>query len=179
MNDDVMRRLEAFLRPYYQDLDGVSRFGEVERIAAIARSLMPSPSPDEQRDLDLLLLFQGLPGWLDRMGHRTRTQLALGGAITEEELRRTAAAVKRLDAPTTPAETAVAAARVIDAAGVRGLAERFAHARREGLSVVEIAREELARPATIPEWMPDAAVPLIRQRRARREAMCRAIVEEG
>ena len=38
--------LEEFLRPFYQDLDGASRFDEVERISKIARRLYKPASPD-------------------------------------------------------------------------------------------------------------------------------------
>ena len=48
----------------------------------------------------------------------------------------------------------VAAAILIDRSGVRGLAQRFASARREGHSVVDVVREALA-DSWVPEWVPE------------------------
>ena len=88
LDRDLRQRLESFLRPLYQDLDGASRFDEVVRIAAIARRLY---DPDD-RAFELLLLFRGLGRWLDKVGNLSRTVLSVGG-LTEAELRRTAASM--------------------------------------------------------------------------------------
>lgn len=162
--------LEAFLRPLYQDLDGVSRFDAVERVRAIAKRLH-----EPTRELDLLLLFQGLGPWLDRVGNLSRTALATG--IDEAELRRVAASIKRLDAPATSAERAVAAAIAIDTAGVRGLAERLARSRREGSSVADVAREEL-RHRDMPSWMPLQAVVWLNERLDAKRKVCAEILRE-
>jgi hypothetical protein len=39
MDRDLQRRLLSFVRPLYQDLDGVSRLDDVERIGRIARAI--------------------------------------------------------------------------------------------------------------------------------------------
>src|SRR5689334_822676 len=117
--------LESFVRPLYQDLDGVSRFDAVERVADIARRLYPAPNDDR---FELLLLFHGLGRWLEKMGNASRTTLATG--VPEEMLRETAASIARLEEPVSDAERAVAAAILIDNAGARGLAERLARSRR-------------------------------------------------
>jgi hypothetical protein len=165
-----MDPLESFIRPLYQDLDGLSRFDAVERVAAIARRLAP-PS----RQLDLLLLFHGLGPWLDRVGSVSRAVLATG--LTKAELRRTAVSIRRLDAPVTAAERAVAAALAIDNAGVRGIAERLSRARREGMSIEDVARAGLAR-EVVPSWMPLDAVVWIGERIAARQDVCRKIIAE-
>lgn len=169
MNREVSR-LESFVRPLYQDLDGVSRFDAVERVAAIARRLH-----DPSRELDLLLLFQGLGSWLEKVGNLSRTALATG--LAEAELRRVAASVRRLEAPVTPVERAVAAAMAIDNAGVRGLAERLARSRREGSSVEDVAREGL-RHREVPAWMPLQAVLWLGERIEARRRVCEAILAE-
>ena len=139
MDAQTRSRLESFLRPLYQDLDGVSRWDEVERIERIARSI------DDRHDdsLDLLLLFHGLGRWLEKVGNLSRAMLTVGG-LDEAALRRTAASIRKLDAPESDAERVVAAAILIDRSGVRGLAQRFSAARREGQSVVDVLREALA-----------------------------------
>src|SRR5262249_22071457 len=164
-------RIESFLRPLYQDLDGVSRFDDVERVARIARRLYTG----DDRAFELLLLFHGLGRWLDKIGNLSRTSLAIG--LTEEELRQTSASIQRLEAPQTDAERAVAAAILIDNAGMRGLAERLSRARREGLSVSDVVRRALADVDT-PEWLSPAASQLLVERRDRRREFCRAILEE-
>jgi hypothetical protein len=170
--DDILReRLIRFLRPLHQDLDGVTRFDDVERVAAIARQL--HPGGDDA--FELLLLFQLLGGWLERIGNISRTALVTG--VDENDLRRAAQSVRNLDAPQSDAERAVAAARLIDGAGLRGLAERFAHARREGHSISDIARDALGAP-TIPEWMDPRARALLAARREQRDAFCRALLAE-
>ena len=71
--------LQSFLRPLYQDLDGVTRFDAIERVARIARRLYTPSSADDARAFDLLLLFHGLGKWLDKMGNLSRTALAVDG----------------------------------------------------------------------------------------------------
>ena len=173
VDGDLRGRLESFLRPLYQDLDGVSRFEEIERIATIARRIYPNPDPD----FELLLLFHGLGKWLDKVGNLTRTVLSVGAGLGEPELRRTAASIRRLAKPETDAERAVAAALLIDQSGVRGLAQRFASARREGHSVVDVVREALAE-SWVPDWVPENARPMLEERLDRRRDFCAAVLEE-
>ncbi len=165
-----MDSIERFVRPLYQDLDGVTRFDAVERVAAIARRLA-TPS----RELDLLLLFHGIGPWLHKVGNRSRTALATG--LTDAELRGTDASIKRLSSPISDAERAVAAAMAIDRAGVRGLAERLARARREGLSIEDVTRAGLAH-EEVPSWMPLQALVWLNERIAARQDVCRKILEE-
>lgn len=173
---DLDHRLELFLRPLYQDLDGVSRVEEVERIARIARSLYAPSDEGETRSFELLLRFHLLGKWLDKMGNISRTALAVPG-LTEGELRRTAASIARIEAPISGAERAVAAAVLIDGAGVRGLADRFSRARREGSSVLDVVREAVAQ-AWIPEWMPQSGHAWLSARHEARREFCRRILEE-
>src|SRR5687768_9853228 len=77
MNRDFRQRLETFLRPYYQDLDGASRFDDVERIAKTARRLYSPPSAEDERAFELLLLFHRLGPWLEKVGHLSRTLLGV------------------------------------------------------------------------------------------------------
>jgi hypothetical protein len=164
--------LEEFLRPLYQDLDGASRFDEIERVRSLAEPLGP-PS----RDLELLLLFHGLGHWLEKVGHLSRVLLNVSG-VTEEELRRTAASIRRLDDPASDAERIVAAARLIDGAGVRGLAERLSRSRREGQSIKDVVRDALA-DAVVPEWLPERAREWLLERYEARREVCRRILQES
>lgn len=175
MHPTLRRDLETFLRPYYQDLDGVSRFDEVERIAKIARRLLPSPS--DERAFELILLFHRLgPSWLDKVGHLSRALLGVPG-LTEPELRQTAASIRRLDAPLTDAERAVAAAVLLDESGVRGLIEQFGRARREGNSLMDVVRNAVA-DVSAPDWLPPRALDWLHARRESRREVCRRLLEE-
>lgn len=175
MIDEALRkRLVAFLQPLYQDLDGVSRFEEIERVAAIARRLYTPPS-SETRAFELLLLFHGLGKWIEKIGNRSRAVLVTG--LSDEELRALAGSIRRLEAPSSDAERALAAAIVIDSAGVRGFAERLSRARREGSSVMDVVRDALA-DAIVPEWMPEAGRKWLAARYEARREMCGRILRE-
>jgi hypothetical protein len=172
LDRELRQRLESFLRPLYQDLDGISRVEDVERIAAIARRLYPAPD----RSFELLLLFHRLGRWLDKVGNLSRTVLAVGG-LSEVELRRTAASIARLDDPESEAERAVAAAVMIDSAGVRGLTELFTRARREGSSLMDVLRAALSDVAT-PDWLPAQAEEWLHARREARREVCKRLLDE-
>ena len=170
-----LKALETFLRPLYQDLDGASRLEEVRRIAAIGRRLY-TPPPEEARAFELLLLFHRLGRWLEKVGNISRTVLAVEG-VTEVELRRTAASIARLDQPMTNAERTVAAAVMIDDAGVRGLTELFTRARREGSSLMDVLRAALS-DVSVPEWLPTRAEEWLVASREMRRQVGRRILEE-
>ena len=175
MDRDLRLRLETFLRPFYQDLDGASRFDDVERIARIARKLY-TPPDTEDRAFELLLLFHRLGHWLEKVGNHSRTLLGVSG-LTDAELRQTAASIRRLDSPISDAERAVAAAVLIDNAGVRGLTELFGRARREGNSLMDVLRASLSDVA-VPEWLPPHAEQWLHSRREARREVCRRLLEE-
>jgi hypothetical protein len=168
--------LETFLKPLYQDLDGVSRLDEVERIAKIARKLYTPASAADARAFELLLRFHRLGRWLDKVGNLSRTLLVVDG-LDEAELRRTARSIQRLDEPVTEAERAVAAAVMIDEAGVRGLTEHFTRARREGNSLMDVLRAALSDVAA-PDWLPANAEEWLHARREARREVCKRLLEE-
>ncbi|HYC59416.1 MAG TPA: hypothetical protein VEK79_07605 [Thermoanaerobaculia bacterium] len=175
MDRELRARLVAFLRPFYQDLDGASRFDDAERISRIAHKLY-TPSEAEARSFELLLLFHLLGTWLAKVGNLSRTLLGVPG-LTETELRQIAATIRVLDQPATPAARAVAAALLIDRAGVRGLIELFGRARREGNSLMDVLRAALA-DVTVPEWLPEGAEEWLHRRREARREVCRRLLEE-
>ncbi|MEO8035236.1 MAG: hypothetical protein ABI837_12445 [Acidobacteriota bacterium] len=173
MEDLLRQKIEMFLRPQYLDLDGGTRFEDVQRIGRIARRLTPPT-----RDLELLILFHGLGTWLEKIGNLSRAVLTLSDALTEVELRRTSASIRRLDSPVTDSERAVAAAIIIDKAGVRGIAERLARSRREGVTPADVARASLL-PMEVPAWLPLQAVLWINERQRMRQEMCQRILDEA
>ncbi len=175
-DEELRQNLESFLRPLYQDLDGVSRLDEAERIGDIAHELYPPATPADARAFELLLAFHLLGNWLEKVGNISRAALAVEG-LEEADLRKTGVSIRRLDNPVTEAERAVAAAVLIDRAGIRGLAERFAGARREGRSISDVAYEAL-REDGVPGWLSDAALEELQRRRILRNAFCRQLLDE-
>lgn len=177
MDRELRQRLEAFLRPLYQDVDGASsRFAEVERVATIARKLYTPASESDARAFELLLLFHRLGKWLEKVGNLSRTKLVVG-SVTEAELHQVAASIRRLDDPQSDAEKAVAAAMLIDEAGVRGLTEHFTRARREGSTLMDIIRNAVA-DVSVPDWMPPQGESWLHERREARRAICKRLLEE-
>ncbi|HVR44565.1 MAG TPA: hypothetical protein VMS56_14095 [Thermoanaerobaculia bacterium] len=177
--DAVLRaQLESFLKPLYQDLDGLSHFGDVERIGAIARRLHQPPAESERLELELLILFHRLGGWLSHMGNPSRVVFASEGRLSEDLVMRVAVSLGRLDDPGTEAERAVASALAIDSAGASGLVHGFFQARREGRTPIEHAREVMESEPGVPPWMgPDAAAWLLARRRRARELAARILEE--
>jgi len=163
-------QLLTILRPMYQDLDGISREADLERVARVARSLT-----HPTRELELLLLFYPVAKWMEKA--RNFSRVALAGGIGEHELGAIMASIRRLSLPRTHEERAVAAAILIDASGVRGLAQAFAHARREGRSLSDVAREAMS-DNTIPEWMTDQAAEMLEERLRIRHQFCEALLRE-
>ena len=175
---DLLTRIESFLKPLYQDLDGGSRLEEALRIGEIAATLYHPQTETERRHFDVLILFQRLGKWLDKPRNFSRAVLVLEPTITTMELRRAARVLSSLENPTEAAAIALAAAAIIDAAGLRGLAEDFASARREGTTALEIAAGSLAHDEPLPEWFPEQGHTLIDQRRQRRREVCRMLLDE-
>lgn len=177
MDASTRARVETFIKPLYQDLDGVSRFGDLERIEKIARILHQTDSAEEEHHFTLMILFHGLDRWLRKMGSVSRACLVIGEPVSESDLRQVSESLRRLDAPATPAERALAAAILIDAAGARGLALRMSHARREGTALEEIAREEVDTPQR-PPWLDARSLRWLEQRDAARRRACSLILAE-
>lgn len=178
MDPALRQRVESFIQPLSQDLDGISRVGDILRLEEIARRLYRPESAEDEHHFTLLVLFSRLEKWLGRMGSISRAALAIGTGVSESDLRRVHESLGHLERPRTPAERAVASAQLIDAAGIGGLATRLAAARREGLTAREVAEEELGSPVPLPDWLDVSARDWIEGRdRARRE-VCHRLMDE-
>jgi hypothetical protein len=179
MDPELRQRLVQFVKPLYQDLDAVSHFEDVERVSSIARQLHTPATAEERLGFELLLVFHGLRGWLERVGNISRTALIVGSGLSETHLRQVLASLKRLDAPQTAEERALASALFVDQAGVRGLVSRLLHARREGTGPTELARELLASSVPLPEWLVPAARPWVIARWMNRRMVCEELLRES
>ena len=178
MDEKTIEKVTAFVRPLYQDLDGASRLDQIDRIAAIARLFHRPETEDGETHFELLLRFQGLQKWLEKIGNFSRTTLALRGVVKEEAIGEVLRSLRRAETPESPAERALAAARLIEESGAHGLALRLSSARREGSSIAELARDVLANETTPPEWMSHEARSLLATRRARAKQFCEEVLSE-
>lgn len=179
MDPALRARLEMFVKPLYQDLDGISRFDEVERIGSLARALREPGDSEDGLHFELLILFHRLGGWLSRMGNASRVVLGSGGLLSDESVRRLQGSLERLDAPETDAERAVAAAIAIDSAGLWGMVQRLVQARREGQTPLEQARQMASERPELPAWMDRRAAEWMDRRNESARRVARALVAES
>lgn len=168
-----------FVKPLYQDLDGVSRFDDVSRIGRLARALYEPVGDEERAHFELLILFHRLGGWLSRLGNASRVVFGSGGMLSEEHVRRLQRSLERLEAPESEVERAVAAAIAVDCAGVQGAVQRLAASRREGQTQLEEARQMLAEPREPPGWMDARAAAWFGRRTDAARRVAEAIVAES
>jgi hypothetical protein len=136
-----------YVKPLAVGLDGVTNYGDVERMVlasdAIARGPAPpggAPPPDEDL-LFLLAVFSGQEKWVSRMGHRSRTEIFLGSlGVPPKTVRRLFQALSRFEsAPATREEEIVHDALRLEAMGAYGIARGLADAYRERLDILEMA----------------------------------------
>ena len=116
------------------------------------------------------------PGrWLEKVGNLSRAVLTTGLSESSCVRRRPRSAGSR--DPSTNAERAVAAALLIDRAGVRGFAERLSRSRREGNSVQEWSATRWRRRSCRIGCRPPRGSGWRSDMKARRE-VCRGILAE-
>lgn len=176
--EELEERIVRFVKPLYSDLDGVSHLDRVSRVITIARRLHQPPVRDEAVDFTLLLFFQDLRRWLERAGNLSRTAIAVGPPVTEQRLRKLLGSLGRLESPRSDAERALASAQLVEKSGASGFAEQLARARREGLSMEEVARSEASVPSSAPDWIHPAATDLLAARVRSRVAVAKMIGAE-
>jgi hypothetical protein len=141
MDAAARRRIRDYVRPLAVGLDGVTNYGDVERMVSAAEAVA-AYLPDVDSDLLFLLaVFSGQERWVARMGHRSRTQTFLASlGIAPATIRALLRALGRYDSsPDTPEEEAVHDAVRLEAMGAYGVARALADAYRERLDILEMA----------------------------------------
>ena len=178
MKEEARERMLDYVRPLAAGLDGLTNYGDVERVLAAAETIAdgtPGADPDL---LFLLAVFSGQDRWVSRLGHRSRTEIFLESLGVP---RRTIAALFRslgrfLAAPKSVEERVVHDAVAIDAMGAYGIARLAVEAHRERLAIPEIAalvEEAAARPL-----LTEAAEVLAAPRRAAMRAFAEGLRAE-
>ncbi|HTR02795.1 MAG TPA: hypothetical protein VMN82_06325 [Thermoanaerobaculia bacterium] len=135
------RRIRDYVRPLAVGLDGVTNYGDVERMVSAAETVaagLPGVDPDL---LFLLAVFSGQERWVSRLGHRSRTEAFLESlGVPRSRVRALFRGLKRFEAaPESPEEEAVHDAVRLEAMGAYGVARELGDAYRERLDILEMA----------------------------------------
>src|SRR5512141_2461227 len=109
MDADSRRRIAEYVKPLAVGLDGVTYYGDVERLVTAARRIANGRKEVDADVLYLLAVFSGQERWVSRFGPKSRTDTLLaslgGGPRTVSALWRGLARLEK--EPKTPEEEIV------------------------------------------------------------------------
>jgi hypothetical protein len=148
---DAARRrgVEQYVRPIAVGLDGVTYFGDAERVVRAAERIAAEMGTLDRDLLYLLAMFSGQEKWVSRMGHRSRTEIFLASLpVSPSATRALFRGLSRFDTdPKTPEEEVVHDAVRLEGLGATGIARRLIEGYRERQDFLEMADaiEEAAR----------------------------------
>lgn len=135
------RRIEEYVRPIAVGLDGVTYFGDAERVARAAERIA-GDDPSIDRDVVYLLaMFSGQGRWVSRLGQRSRTEIFLtSSGVPAPAMRALFRGLPRLaSAPRTGEEAVVHDALKLEALGATGIARLLLEGYRERQDFLEMA----------------------------------------
>ena len=140
--DAVARaRIADYVKPLAVGLDGITYYGDVERVLA-ATSRIADGRADLDRDLlHLLAVFSGQEKWVSRFGHKCRTEIFLSSlGVDPRTVARLWRGLARLEQePATPEEEIVHDAVRLEELGAYGIARRLVDGYRERMDFSEMA----------------------------------------
>jgi hypothetical protein len=149
MDKEARKRIAEYVKPLAVGLDGMTYFGEIERVVSASERIAAG-----RRDLDrdllyLLAVFSGQDRWVGRMGNASRTEIFLSSiGVPAKTIRALLRGLPRFaSAPAAPEEEIVHDATRIDEMGAYGISRRLLEGYRERLDFAEMADtiEEAAR----------------------------------
>jgi hypothetical protein len=135
-------RILDYVKPLAVALDGVTNYGDVERMVSAAEQIAAGRDGLDRELLFLLAVFSGQEKWVSRMGHKSRTEIFLGSlGIPPKTIRRLFQALSRFEtAPAAAEEEIVHDALKLETMGAYGIARGLADAYRERLDILEMAQ---------------------------------------
>ena len=141
MDSGARERITEYVKPLAVGLDGVTYYGDVERIVAASQRIAAGRGDVDPELLYLLAVFSGQEKWVSRFGHKSRTELFLSSLGVEP--RRIAAlwrGLARLERePRTPEEQVVHDALRLEELGAYGITRRLLEGYRERMDFAEMA----------------------------------------
>jgi len=141
LDAETRKRIEEYVRPLAVGLDGVTNYGDVERMVNAAHAIAAGRADLDADLLFLLAVFSGQEKWVSRMGHRSRTEIFLSSlGVPERTVRRLFRSLSRFETePASPEEEIVHDAVRLESMGAYGIARGLADAYRERLDIPEMA----------------------------------------
>ena len=142
MDAAARRKIQDYVRPLAVGLDGVTNYGDVERVVSAAEAIANGAPGLDAELVFLLAVFSGQEKWVSRMGHRSRTEMFLSSlGVPAATVRGLFRALPRFEAaPVSAEERVVHDAVRLEAMGAYGIARGLADAYRERLDILEMAQ---------------------------------------
>jgi hypothetical protein len=149
MDASQRKAVEDYVKPLAVGLDGMTNYGDIERMVAASRRIAEGREGLDDDFLFLLAVFSGQEKWISRMGHRSRTEIFLGSlGVPARTIQRLFRGLARFEsAPAAPEEEIVHDAVRLEAMGAYGIARSLTDGYRERMEIPEMADaiEEAAR----------------------------------
>jgi hypothetical protein len=142
VDSGTRRQILDYVKPLAVGLDGVTNYGDVERLVAASEAIGRGSAALDPDLVFLLAVFSGQEKWVSRMGHRSRTEIFLGSlGIPPRTVRKLFQSLSRFEsAPAAPEEDVVHDALKLESMGAYGIARGLADAYRERLEILEMAQ---------------------------------------
>ena len=178
MDAAARQEIQDYVRPLAVGLDGVTNYGDVERMVSAAEALSEGAAGLDADLVFLLAVFSGQERWVSRMGHRSRTEMFLASlGVPPGTIRALFRGLARFEtAPATPEEEIVHDAVALEAMGAYGVVRALAEAYRDRLDILEMAAS-IEKAAAAP-LRTEAGRRLAASRRARMLDFSRGLREE-
>lgn len=141
MDSEARARIADYVKPLALGLDGITYYGDVERVLAATERIADGRGDLDRDLLYLLAVFSGQEKWVSRFGHKSRTEIFLGSLGVEPRvvvrLWRGLTRVER--EPATAEEEIVHDAVRLEELGAYGIARRLVEGYRERMDFTEMA----------------------------------------
>lgn len=141
MDSGARERITEYVKPLAVGLDGVTYYGDVERVVAASERIAAGRDDVDRDLLYLLAVFSGQEKWVSRFGHRSRTEIFLASlGVGPRKVTSLWRGLARLEtAPAAPEEEIVHDAVRLEELGAYGIARRLLEGYRERMDFWEIA----------------------------------------